>query len=370
MDFHKTPAVLKFIIAHSNARISQFRPTTTPAALATAVGGPPARWAYDSGRGAFTPSFEGQGGEADIFVHRPLWHYDSLQGAGASVTIHGGCNVNSVDETQSGTYTTTNYARWNNAEGLLFYTNSVAVFSRAKGFNDAPDGFPDGYGSSDRANLLTCWRSYYDKISNDTGLRTYNIQRKRAYFWSINGDWTVRLRNKNGFGILGRDLRSVEVIPNGAWIDGWNFDARANAIRGIGDVDGDGRDELVVTSDWGIGLLKYNGVHFTTMLSAPRDTWFGGWRYDATVNPGRDVIKDVQNFTGTPKSEIMVWSSWGMATLEHNGTTLQPSRIYQNGTRIGGWVFNSADNRYWGSGRFDADGQTATSSSPARGASA
>lgn len=355
VQFHKTPAVLKYIIAHSDARYSEFRGGYDLAAFTAEVGGPPLRWIYRAGR--HSPSFEGMGGNANIFTHRALWHHNTLQNSGASLIIHGGCNVNSVDETQSDTYTSGRYAHWNNAEGILWYTNCVALFSRAKGFNDAPHGFTDGYRLSDRANFGSCWRSYFNAQGNDGGLSTYNIQRKRAYFWSINGDWTLRLRNRNGLGILslGGSLRSEEVHPNRAWIDGWNFDAATNRIRGIGDIDGDGIDEFVVTSDWGIGLLKHTGFHFRALMTAPRDTWFGGWRYDATINPGRDKIMGVHNFTGTPRSEIMLWSSWGITTLEYNGVSLFPSRIYGNGTRLGGWLLNTADNVYCGSGQFDRD---------------
>ena len=292
-----------------------------------------------------------------MFVHRTLWHYQALQSAGASLVIHGGCNVNSVNESHQHLYTAPEYARWNNAEGFLFFTNCASLLSRAKGFNDAPNGFAEGFRLSDRANFGGCWKSYFNAQANDGGLSTYNIQRKRPYFWSINGDWTLRVRNKNGFGILELDgqLRSVEVHPNRAWIDGWNFDAALNRIRGIGDIDGDGIDEFVVTSEWGIGLLKYDGTHFRALLTAPRDTWFGGWRYDATVNTGRDRIMGVQNFTGTSRQEVMVWSAWGMATLEFNGASFTPSRIHANGTRLGGWLLETGNNTYCGSGKFDAD---------------
>ncbi|MFQ4138420.1 hypothetical protein PGN35_019080 [Nodosilinea sp. PGN35] len=355
VQFYKTPAVLKYIMAHSNARISEFRDGTDPAVLATEAGGLPPRWIYRSGQ--HVPSFEGQGRNADLYVHRTLWQYNTLKDAGVSIIIHGGCNVNSIPETQTNPYSSRSYGRWNNAEGILFYTNCAAIFSRAKGFNDAPNGFIEGYRLSDRANLGSCWKSYFNAQANDGGLSTYNIQRKRAYFWSINGDWTLRIRNKNGLGILALnpELRSVEVHPNRAWIDGWNFDAALNRIRGIGDLDGDGIDEFVVTSDWGIGLLKYNGIQFRTLMAAPRDTWFGGWRYDATVNSGRDRIMDIENFTGTDKREILVWSSWGIAALEYNGVSLFPSRIHQNGTRLGGWLIDTANNTYWGCGQFDRD---------------
>lgn len=355
VQFHKTPAILKFIVAHSNAHYSAFMDGADPSALRTEVGGDPLRWIHDGAR--YNPTFAGIGGAADIYTHRALWHYGALRHAGASFIIHGGCNVNDVDHTDSQTYGAADYSRWNNAEGLLWYTNCVAIFSRAKGFNDAPWGFTDGFRTSDRANFGSCWKSYYNAQSNDGGLTTYNIQRKRAYFWSLNGDWSLRLRHRNGLGLMTQApaLTSEVVHPNRAWIDGWNFDAALNSIRGIGDVDGDGVDEMVVTSDWGIGLLKHNGFHFQALLTAPRDTWFGGWRYDATINPGRDRVKAVEQFTGSSKKEIALWSSWGISTLEFSGSSLYPSRIHANGTRLGGWLLNTADNTWAGCGHFDSD---------------
>ena len=355
VQFFKTPAVLKYIIAHSSDIISDFWPLTNTTDFTNECGGLPFRWLYIDG--SHRPTFEGQGGFADIYTHRALWHYNTLKDCGASIIIHGGCNVNSVSETQQLTYTDLRYAMWSNSEGILFFTNCVAIFSRAKGFNDAPNGFADGYRLADRSNLGSCWKSYFNAISSDAGLSTYNIQRKRAYFWSLNGDWTLRLKNKNGIGIIGfdRSLSSIEVHQNRAWIDSWNFDSSVNRIRAIGDIDGDGIDEFIVTSEWGIGIMKYNGNHFKACLTAPRDTWFGGWRYDATINSGRDLIKATGKYTQTLKNEILIWSGWGIATLIFNGGTLNTSRIFANGTRLGGWIINTADNTFVGTGNFDTD---------------
>ncbi|MEJ8849504.1 hypothetical protein [Variovorax rhizosphaerae] len=355
VDFLKTPAVLKYVMAHSDPVVSQFRDPGNDAALTVAAGGPPVRWVYDNVR--YTPSFAGQGGYADLFVHRALWHYKALGQSGASLVVHGGCAVNSTTETQTDTYTSPNYGRWNNAEAFLFYTNCVALFSRAKGFNDSPGGFAEGYRLGDRATFGACWKSYYNAQSSDPALSSYNIQRKRAYFWSINGDWSLRLRNRNGLGIigLGAGLQSAAVHPNRAWIDFWNFDAGLNQVRGVGDMDGDGIDEFVVTSEWGIGVLKHDGSCFRALMLAPRDTWFGGWRWDATVNTGRDRIKAVADFTGNGQCEIMVWSDWGLATLAFTAGSLSPTRIHANGTRLGGWLLGTGDNNYAGCGKFDAD---------------
>ena len=44
-----------------------------------------------------------------------------------------------------------------------------------------------------------------------------------------------------------------------------------------------------------------------------------------------------------------------MATLLYNDGNLRHSRIFANGTRLGGWVLNTADNSFSGVGNFDRD---------------
>lgn len=250
------------------------------------------------------------------------------------------------------------YGGWQNGEGVLFFTNTVALFSRAKVFNDDPWGFPQGFRTSARANVGACWKSYFNAQAADAGVASDFAQNKRAYFWSLGGDWTVRLRNKNGIGIVssGPALTAEQVHPNGAWIGDWNFDGSAGTIRGIGDVDGDGIDEFVIRSDWGVGVLKHDGTVWQPLVVAPRDTWFGDWRYDATVNTGRDVIQRVGNFTGTSAKEILVISSWGLGVLGLAGTSLTSTSVHASGTRLGDWVWDSTADRIVGVGDFDGDG--------------
>ena len=45
----------------------------------------------------------------------------------------------------------------------------------------------------------------------------------------------------------------------------------------VGDVDGDGITEVIVTSPWGIGILKQAGATMAAPMMAPNGTRFGGW---------------------------------------------------------------------------------------------
>ncbi|MCA9687554.1 MAG: hypothetical protein KC457_35665, partial [Myxococcales bacterium] len=167
----------------------------------------------------------------------------------------------------------------------------------------------------------------------------------------------LRLRNKNGLGVIALqgDLRAEAIQPNQAWIDGWNLDSARDRIVGVGDFDGNGRDGFVVTSDWGIGILGHDGKRWRQSVGAPRNTWFGGWRWDATVNAKRDEVRAVANFAGSSAAEILVTSDWGMGVLRKTGDTMQATRTYTRGDRIGSWAYDPA-NRIMATGDFDGDG--------------
>lgn len=355
VQFFKEPSVLRYIIAHSSMWGSAFNNTQTEAQMNTEVGGPPLLWKHESDR--FVPSYANIGGNADLFVHRAMWHNKTLRNSGAAIVVHGGCDVNSAYGTTVAPYNDVRYAGWQNAEGILFYTNTVALLSRAKVFNDSPWGFPEGFRTNDRAHCGSAFANYYKVQSNDAGVSTDYAQNKRPYFWSLIGDWTLRLRNKNALGILAYEngaLITRYVHPNKSWIDGWNFDAALNEVHSVGDIDGDGIDEFVLTSSWGIGIGKFNGQAWKTIVCQPKDTWFGGWRYNASVNTGVDKHHGMSNLTGGTAAELLLTSSWGIGALAYTSGTLQSTAIHSNGTRLGGWNLNTADNKIVGTGNFDA----------------
>jgi hypothetical protein len=355
----KQPAVLRCIMAHSSAYSSQFDANYSPAALENEMGGRPFRWRRVGN--TYTPSLQDQGPHADFYVHRTAWQNGVLASAGANLIIHGGCEVNVPADTQTKTYYQEGYAGWQNAEGLLFYMNGVAMIARAKVFNDLPTGFPGAFALTSRARFGDGWRAFFDYEAADANLGKFGsaVRSKKAYFWSMIGDWTVRLRYRGGLAILGFDpqFRALHVHADQAWIDGWNFDTTVNGIRGAGDIDGDGRAEFVITSDWGIGVLKHEGQRWQQLVVAPNDTWFGGWRYNASVNVGKDRHQGLGKFTGGTAHEILLTSSWGIGVLAYVGNTLTAPVIQPNGTRFGGWLFDSRANQIVGIGEMDGNGR-------------
>lgn len=138
------------------------------------------------------------------------------------------------------------------------------------------------------------------------------------------------------------------IRPNGTRFDGWLLNTADNRFGPVGDFDGDGIDELVVTSPWGIGLLKLDGSTFRAVVIKPNGTRFGGW----LLNTRDNWFGPVGDFDGDGADEIVISSPWGIGLLKLNGSTLDAKVIKKNGTRFGGWLLNTHDNYFRGTGRF------------------
>lgn len=163
-----------------------------------------------------------------------------------------------------------------------------------------------------------------------------------------------------GIGILTFDpvqksLKTVMLAPNGTSLGGWTFNSAGDRIAGIVDLNGDGQHEIVVTSAWGIGILRLNGSTLTPLVLAPNGTLFGGWRLHT---PG-DRFGFYGDFGGNGTEDILVRSPWGMGILAFNGTTLTSPVMAPNGTKFGSWpsswTYNSKTDRIAGVGNFKAE---------------
>jgi len=215
-----------------------------------------------------------------------------------------------------------------------------------------------------------------------------------------------------GIGILSyhnHTLSSLMLASNGTRFGGWLLNTNDNIFTLVGDFDGDNHTEIVVTSPWGLGILKYNGDTLTSVVMAPNGTKFGDWTLDTTVDRfevvgdfdgdrkdeilvsnqthmailklhtnhltslvvvktgqrlGHWVIDSrtnqvgtVGDFNGDGKDEILITSGWGMGVLSYHNHTLSSLTLIPNGTSIGGWNLNTHDNRLYLSGDFNGNGK-------------
>ncbi len=155
------------------------------------------------------------------------------------------------------------------------------------------------------------------------------------------------------FKLSGNTMTVPVMAANGTRFGGWLLNTADNRFSPIGDVDGDGRDEILVTSPWGIGILKVSGNTLTAMMMAPNGTRFDGWLLNTVDNH----VVTTADLDGDGRAEIVITSPWGIGVLKLSGNTLTAAMMAANGTRFGGWLLNTLDNRIGPAADFDGDGR-------------
>ncbi|KAH6667508.1 peptidase S8/S53 domain-containing protein [Halenospora varia] len=170
-----------------------------------------------------------------------------------------------------------------------------------------------------------------------------------------------------GIGILkqtGSVLKPIMMQPNGAWFVGgttigsWLLNTSDNNFGVAADFNGDGSDEVIITSPWGLGILKRTGDTMVPLMMAPNGTRFLSTGTDSWfLNTADNDFSQVGDFNGDGRKDIFVSSPWGIGILRLDGNTLRVLTMIPNGTRVGGWLLNTADNRFGPVGDFDGDGK-------------
>jgi len=87
-------------------------------------------------------------------------------------------------------------------------------------------------------------------------------------------------------------------------------------------------------------MLKLAGSTFTVPMMQPNGTRFGGW----LLNTGDNRLGTAADYDGDGNAELLVTSSWGIGILEQSGATMAAPTMKPNGTRFGGWLLNTIDN--------------------------
>jgi hypothetical protein len=148
-----------------------------------------------------------------------------------------------------------------------------------------------------------------------------------------------------GLGILkrsGSTLTSLTMAPNGTRFGEWLLNTADNKFSSVADFDGDGRAEILATSPWGLGILKLSGSTLTSSTMAPNGTRFGEW----LLNTADNNFYAVSDPDGDRHAKILATSPWGLGILKRSGGTLTSLTMAPNGTRFGEWLLNTADNRF------------------------
>jgi len=184
----KRPALLRVIKAHTDPWGSTFSACTDLEALHAEVGGTIWHWKREGN--VLTPSLEQESGKASLALYRTMWENRVLPEA-ANMFLHTGCDSISPEGANSLPYNAPRYGFWQGAEGLLMYGQGLVLLGRAKVFNDEPRELFQTLASG--GNWGEAWRRYFEVESQDPALATeeQGIRQKKAYFWSLIGDWTL-----------------------------------------------------------------------------------------------------------------------------------------------------------------------------------
>ena len=169
----------------------------------------------------------------------------------------------------------------------------------------------------------------------------------------VKSPWGIGILKLESTPAGGFTFSPLMMAANGTRFGGWLLNTADNAFGPVGDFDGDGQDEILVTSPWGIGMLKLAGGTLTAVMMAANGTRFGGW----LLNTADNWLGPAGDTDGDGRDEVVIASPWGMGVLELSGGTLSPLTMAANGTRLGGWLLNSFDNRLHAAADLDGDGR-------------
>lgn len=194
LDWLELPAVLRTVRAHSDPWGSVFASpdvTALDARFHQSRSGGPLCWTPDGTRLVPSLARAAGRGKLDFFLLRSLWPTEAstLQ---AAIYLHTGCHGISPPGAAALPFDHPDYGRRGGGEALLFYGGGVGMIGRAKVFYDEPRGFAAVL--AEGGTLGDTWRHYFEVESQSSWAQAGgDIGRKRSYFWSLLGDWTLRL---------------------------------------------------------------------------------------------------------------------------------------------------------------------------------
>lgn len=168
------------------------------------------------------------------------------------------------------------------------------------------------------------------------------------------GKEEVLVKSPWGIGILGRTnaggLTSEAMHPAGQWIGSWNFGGQ-ETIEAVGDFDADGVDEFVIRSAWGLGIMQKSGTGFSLVWSAPFNSWLGSYYLR-----GGDQIVGTGRFQVTSRDDLLLRGQFGtIGILRLNGASVLSTAVNNPGNWMGGWN-HAASNTLHLPADYDGDG--------------
>jgi hypothetical protein len=199
------------------------------------------------------------------------------------------------------------------------------------------------------------------RMSGDWILRSSTDRFGPAADFDGDGKNEIFVASSWGVGVTkpaGNTFTSFGLAQNNLFTSGgWKLNTFTNQFGPAADFNGDGRAEILFSSPWGIGVMYYSGGVLTANLMVQNETRISGlWLLDTK----HDHLGPVGDFDGDGHPEFLISSPWGIAIMKYYGSAFASITVLtmvKNGTIFpGGWTLNTADNRFGPVGRFDGDG--------------
>jgi|GEM_PF-2108681 len=193
--------------------------------------------------------------------------------------------------------------------------------------------------------------NYYNEMKNSIlgysfttadGFDLTNAKLKEVGDYNGDGIDDMLMVNGTSMAILTYKAKKWTVLislRNDDWVGGWRYNV-ANTIHGTGDFDNDGRKDILISSPWGIGIIKYNGSQFTTQLALPNGSQFGQWNYNSITQ----TFKGIADINGDKKSDIILTSGnsgLGILSLNSTNSSFTSLSVNKNLENIGTWKLNT-----------------------------
>lgn len=164
--------------------------------------------------------------------------------------------------------------------------------------------------------------------------------------WMRSAGWAGVLEYK------GQAMKSTIVTKHS--IGGWTL--AANDWEHIGDFDGDGSDEIYLRRANAAGVVDYFGCSANSQCSKPatftlaamHKSKIGGWSF------GANDKELVGHFRTTNKEEIAIFNHDDIGLLGWNAASKKLALVKHQKGRVDGWNLGPADKHYVGD--FDGDG--------------
>lgn len=187
----KRPAVFRAIKAHSSPWGADYGKSSDPQELLREVGG--VAWAWEQQENRLVPATfaTGSGGFA---LYYTMYRNRVLPDT-PNMFLYTGCEGITPAWYDALPYGNDDFGKFQAAQALMMYCNGLVLIGRGKVFNDEPAELAKVLGEG--GSWGDAWMHYFsvDGANADENRdNTTRIRRKKAYFWALLGDWTLRLQ--------------------------------------------------------------------------------------------------------------------------------------------------------------------------------